>query len=103
DERATPALVRLLGDKDPVVRTTAITALADVGGRKAFAAILPLSAEPDPESRTRALDACFSLAGKLGLQDDLLDGLSRAIDQAQPEARVDLLKAIGRLGKPDGW
>jgi HEAT repeat protein len=103
DERATPALVALLADKDPVVRTTAVSSLADIGGRKALAAILPICAEPDSETRIRAVEACFNMAARLGLQDDLLDGFTRVIDQAQPPARSDLLRALGRLGKPDSW
>jgi HEAT repeat protein len=103
DTGITSDLLPLLSDKDLTVRTTAVTALSDLGGERAFDAILRLSGDPDRQIRSQAIQGSYVLATKLNLTDSLKDGWSRALSQAGPQARIDLLGALGRLKDGEVW
>jgi HEAT repeat protein len=91
----------LLDDSETRVRGAAISALQRLGDFESFDRIADLVNDSNVDLRSRAMSAVVEFAQKGGLNKKLADLLSRNLERAAGQARIDLTAEAARLSLPE--
>jgi HEAT repeat protein len=88
----------MLSDREPSVRGAAISALRKLSDFDSFDMIAEFVTDADSTLRSKALSTLAEFAQKGGLTPKLVEVYSKAIRQAQDQARMDLIVEAAKLG-----
>lgn len=99
-EETVPMAVKSLGDPNASVRIAALRALGPLAGLPEMPVVVAaLKEAADSSERTAAGKALTAICTRAG--GDVLPALLDAMGDANPESRVVLLRALGRVGGPE--
>jgi len=96
--RAVPALVEVATDENGAVRKEALDALGDMGGPEMLPQLVELLVEAEKDQRRVAEDAVLAVCQRIKDKSARAEHVISALSEADTEARVSLLRVLGRLG-----
>src|SRR5207237_7951167 len=94
DRRATPFLIRALGDRSPAVRAMSAKALAEIGDLVARAPLESAKNDPNPLVRRCVADALASLTA--GIDDTTIQvkAMGDRTNKASPQLRAQMRQVV---------
>ena len=103
DPAVAPALLKAATDPDGAVRSEALKALGEVADASALPELVGLLlAAGDDGARATAERAIVAVGGRIADEAKRTAPLIAAMGKAEPPARIALIRALGRLGGPQG-